>query len=136
VFDAGKKVVGRKRHIAIDTDGRLLMVDLTTADIFESAGALAIVAAVRKKWPWLKHLFADGAYDRTRLMDTATYQYFVLEIIRRSDKEARLQDAAKALSRGVHSDDDALETACSRLRAADRRLGDHNPCRLRQPHPP
>lgn len=24
-YDAGKKVVGRKRHIAVDTDGRLLM---------------------------------------------------------------------------------------------------------------
>jgi transposase len=51
------------------------------------AGAQAIVAAVRKRWPWLKYLFADGAYDRTRLMDAATYQDFVLEIIRRSDKE-------------------------------------------------
>jgi hypothetical protein len=28
-YDAGKKVVGRKRHIAVDTDGRLLMVNLT-----------------------------------------------------------------------------------------------------------
>lgn len=86
-FDAGKKVVGRKRHIAVDTDGRLLMVNLTTADISDSAGAQAIVAAIRKRWPWLKHLFADGAYDRTRLMDAATYQDFILEIIRRSDKE-------------------------------------------------
>ena len=86
-FDAGKKVVGRKRHIAVDTDGRLLMVNLTTADISDSAGAQAIVAAVRQRWPWLKHLFADGAYDRTRLMDAATYLDFVLEIIRRSDKE-------------------------------------------------
>jgi hypothetical protein len=25
-FGAGKKIVGRKRHIAVDTDGRLLMV--------------------------------------------------------------------------------------------------------------
>ena len=24
-YDAGKKIVGRKRHIAVDTDGRLLM---------------------------------------------------------------------------------------------------------------
>ena len=87
-FDAGKKVVGRKRHIAVDTDGRLLMVNLTTADISDSAGAQKIVAAVRKRWPWLKHLFADGAYARTRLMDAAAYQDFVLEIIRRSDKEA------------------------------------------------
>lgn len=87
-YDAGKKVLGRKRHIAVDTDGRLLMVNLTTADISDSAGAQAIVAAIRKRWPWLKHLFADGAYDRTRLMDAAAYQDFVLEIVRRTDKEA------------------------------------------------
>ena len=86
-FDAGKNVVGRKRHIAVDTDGRLLMVNLTTADISDSAGAQDIVAAIRKRWPWLKHLFADGAYDRTRLMDAAAYRDFVLEIVRRTDKE-------------------------------------------------
>src|SRR5687768_1263559 len=42
-YDAGKKIVGRKRHIAVDTDGRLLMVNLTTADISDSAGAQAIL---------------------------------------------------------------------------------------------
>lgn len=36
--DAGKKIVGRKRHIAVDTDGRLLMVHLTPADVSDSAG--------------------------------------------------------------------------------------------------
>jgi len=41
-FDAGKKIVGRKRHIAVDADGRLLMVNLTTADISDSAGAQAV----------------------------------------------------------------------------------------------
>ena len=30
---ANKKIVRRKRHIAVDTDGRLLMVNLTTADV-------------------------------------------------------------------------------------------------------
>ena len=68
-YDAGKKIVGRKRHIAVDTDGRLLMVNLTTADVSDSAGAGAILEAIRKRWPWVKHLFADGAYDRLTLMD-------------------------------------------------------------------
>src|SRR6202044_1785456 len=63
-YDAGKKIVGRKRHIAVDTDGRLLMVNLTSADISDSAGAQMILDGVRKRWPWLKHLFADSAYDR------------------------------------------------------------------------
>lgn len=86
-FDAGKKVTGRKRHIAVDTDGRLLMVNLTTADISDSAGAQAILDAIRKRWPWLKHLFADGAYDRGKLLDKAAFLDFVIEIVRRTDTE-------------------------------------------------
>ncbi|KAF2990474.1 hypothetical protein MJC1_02574 [Methylocystis sp. MJC1] len=84
-YDAGKKIVGRKRHIAVDADGRLLMVNLSTADISDSAGALPILEAIRKRWPWVKHLFADGAYDRTTLMDKAAYLDFAVEIIRRND---------------------------------------------------
>src|ERR1700733_1352867 len=86
-YDAGKKIVGRKRHIAVDTDGRLLMVNITTADISDSAGAAPILDAIRKRWPWVKHLFADGAYDRLKLMDKAAYLDFVVEVIRRSDDQ-------------------------------------------------
>ena len=84
-YDANKKIVGRKRHIAVDTDGRLLIVNLTTADIADSAGAQAILDAIRKRWPWVKHLFADGAYDRIRLLDKAASLDFVVEIVRRID---------------------------------------------------
>ena len=82
-YDAAKKVKGRKRHIAVDTDGRLLMVNLTTADVQDAAGAELIVAAVRRRWPWLKHLFADGAYNRGRLMSLAAYKDFTLEVVRK-----------------------------------------------------
>lgn len=82
-YDAAKKVKGRKRHIAVDTDGRLLMVNLTTADVQDAAGAERIIEAVRKRWPWLKHLFADGAYDRGKLMDAAAYRGFVIEVVRK-----------------------------------------------------
>src|SRR6266852_5968029 len=90
-YDAGKKLVGRKRHIAVDTDGRLLAVNLTTADISDSAGAQPILDAIRKRWPWVKHLFADGAYDRRRLLDKAAYLDFVIEVIRRSDDQKGFQ---------------------------------------------
>lgn len=82
-FDGGKRIVGRKRHIAVDTDGRLLMVNLTPADLSDSAGAQMILDAIRKRWPWLKHLFADGGYDRTQLMDKAVLLNFVVEIVRK-----------------------------------------------------
>ena len=63
------------------------MLNLTTADISDSAGAQQIVAAIRKRWPWLKHLFGDGAYDRTKLLDACAYRDFVLEVVRRCDHE-------------------------------------------------
>jgi transposase len=90
-YDANKKIVGRKRHIAVDTDGRLLMVNLTPADISDSAGAQMILEAIRKRWPWVKHLFADGAYDRLSLMDKAAYLDFVVEIIRRCEQQKGFQ---------------------------------------------
>lgn len=84
-YDGGKKITGRKRHVAVDTDGRLLMINLTTADISDSAGAQMILDAIRKRWPWLKHLFADGAYDRGQLMDKAAFLDFVIEIVRKME---------------------------------------------------
>ncbi|WP_424138370.1 IS5 family transposase [Roseomonas chloroacetimidivorans] len=86
-YDGGKRIVGRKRHVAMDTGGRRLMVNLTTADVSESVGAPAILTAIRKRWPWLKHLFADAGYDRTKLMDKAAYLDFVVEIVWRFDQK-------------------------------------------------
>src|SRR5687767_13745639 len=84
-YDAAKKVVGRKRHIAVDTDGRLLMVNLTTADISDSAGAQPVLDAIHKRWPRVKHLFADSAYDRRQLLDKAAFLDFTVEIVRRTE---------------------------------------------------
>jgi transposase len=80
-YDAGKKISGRKRHIAVDADGRLLMVNLTPADRSAAAGAQKVLEAVKKGWPWLKHLFADSAYDRAMLLDKAALLEFVVEIV-------------------------------------------------------
>lgn len=82
-YDAGKKVAGRKRHIAVDTDGRLLMVNLTAADISDVAGAQKVLDAVKQRWPWLKHLFGDSAYDRRTMMDKAALLGFVVEVVRK-----------------------------------------------------
>jgi hypothetical protein len=44
------------------------MVNVTPADVSDSAGAQTILDAIRKRWPRLKHLFADAGHDRTKLM--------------------------------------------------------------------
>ncbi|MDE7541203.1 transposase, partial [Gluconobacter sphaericus] len=48
-------------------------------------GGHMILDAIRQRWPWVKHFFADGAYDRLQLMDQAAFYDFTVEIIRRSD---------------------------------------------------
>ena len=93
-YDAGKKIKGRKRHIAVDTYGRQLMVNLTTADISNSAGAQQILDTIRKLWAWIKHLIADGAYDRRKLMDEAAFKDFVVEIVRQNLPRSRFQSAS------------------------------------------
>jgi putative transposase len=84
-YDGAKKIVGRKRYIAVDTDGRLLMVNLTTADIADSTGAQAVLDALVKRWPRIKHLFADSAYDRRQLLDKAAFLDFTVEIVKRTE---------------------------------------------------
>lgn len=104
------------------------MVDLTTADISDSAGAQAILDGIRRRWPWVKHLFADGAYDRLKLMDKATYLDFVVEIIRRSDDQKGFEVLPRrwVVERTL---DDPMAPPRARLRAAHRRLSRHDPCR-------
>ena len=63
------------------------MVNLTTADISDSAGAQAILDAIRRRWPWIKHLFADDAYDRRTLLDKAAFLDFVIDVVRRTDTD-------------------------------------------------
>lgn len=67
----------------VDTDRYLLMLNVTTADIQDAEGAELITKAIRKRWPWLRHLFADGAYDQGKLMIAAAYQDFTIEDVRK-----------------------------------------------------
>jgi putative transposase len=59
------------------------MVNLTAAGISNSTGAQVILNAIKKSWPSVKHLFANGAYDRAKLMDQAPFLDFVVEVVRR-----------------------------------------------------
>lgn len=50
-YDGGKKVKGRKRHVAVDTGGLLLAVVVTTASLQDRDGAFRITAALRRRSP-------------------------------------------------------------------------------------
>ena len=59
-YDAGKKIKGRKRHILTDTEGNLVHALIHTADIQDRDGAPLLLAEIIHRFPWLRHLFADG----------------------------------------------------------------------------
>jgi transposase len=83
-FDAGKKVMGRKRHILTDTEGHLLAAQVHTADIQDRDGAAPLLTSVRGLLPWLRHIFADGGYAGPKLeAELAGNGCWDLEIVRR-----------------------------------------------------
>jgi len=61
-YDAGKKVNGRKRHIVVDTIGLLVIVLVTAANVQDRDGARPTLKAVRKAFPTISLIWADGGY--------------------------------------------------------------------------
>ena len=85
-YDAGKKIRGRKRHILTDTCGFLIFILVHAADIQDRDGAVDVLKAVRFRFPWLRHVFADGGYAGAKLRDALkAHGSWTLEIIKRSD---------------------------------------------------
>lgn len=79
---AYKKIGGPKRHIAVDTDGRLLAGNLTPANIADSTDPEQVLDNLAKPWPSLKYLFGDTAYDHCTLFEKAAYLHFIVEVVR------------------------------------------------------
>ena len=85
-FDAGKKIKGRKRHIVTDTQGHLVGLQVHPADIQDRDGAVAVLASIRRLYPWLRHIFADGGYAGDKLkVALAELGRWTLQIIKRCD---------------------------------------------------
>ena len=61
-FDAGKKVSGIKRHIGVDTNGIPHAIHITTANVTDRAGALAMFAACKDNLTSVIKVLADGGY--------------------------------------------------------------------------
>ena len=64
-YDAGKKVSGIKRHIAVDTPGLPHGIHVTTADVTDRAGALAMFDRRRDGLSQVQNVLVDGGYTGT-----------------------------------------------------------------------
>jgi putative transposase len=79
-FDAGKKVMGRKRHAMVDTDGRPLVLQCHAASVQDRDSAIPLLRASRASFPFVARAFADTAYNAERV-EQATR--IAIEIVRK-----------------------------------------------------
>jgi hypothetical protein len=82
-YDAAKKVKGRKRHVAVDTGGLLLGVIVHAADIQDADGVGDLLRRLKRLYPWLKAVFADGVYDRLAALLACFLLGLTLIVVRR-----------------------------------------------------
>jgi transposase len=61
-YDAGKKINGTKRHIAVGTIGLLLTVLVTAASVQDRDAAKPLLWNLRKAFPAVRLAWADGGY--------------------------------------------------------------------------
>ena len=71
-YDAGKCIKGRKRHLLTDTNGLLIAAIVTAADLQDRDGAQPLLDSIRNRFPWLRHIFADGGYAVEAVVEKRT----------------------------------------------------------------
>src|SRR5215472_14877481 len=59
-YDAGKKVLGRKRHALVDTDGRGLVIEPHPASVQDRDGGGPLLSLSRQSFPFIERVFADA----------------------------------------------------------------------------
>ena len=69
-YDAGKKVSGIKRHIAVDSQGLPHAIAVTTADVTDRQGALKAFTQNRVSLARVVSVMTDGGYTGTSFADS------------------------------------------------------------------
>jgi putative transposase len=97
-YDAHKQVNGRKRHVLVDTQGFVLKVVVSAADMQDRDGARLLAHAVRFYGPDLPRLslvWADAAYAGQLVNDLHQLVGWQVEVVKRSDTQLRTAFAVR-----------------------------------------
>ena len=79
-YDAGTRVLGRKRHAMVDTDSHPLVLQARPASVQDRGGAVPLLNASRRGFPCIERAFADAAYAADRVADATR---IAIEIVRK-----------------------------------------------------
>jgi putative transposase len=85
-YDTGKQVKGRKIHALVDTEGLPMRVVVHSAAIQDRDGAGLVLDKIRRRFPWLELIWADGGYNAWQV-DAAVAKVppLRMEIVKRRD---------------------------------------------------
>lgn len=84
-YDAGKKINGIKRHVAVDTLGLLLAVMVTGAGVQDRDGACGLLSLLRERLSTIRLVWADGGYSGRLVTWAAKALGLSVTIVKRSD---------------------------------------------------
>ena len=95
-FDVFKRIKGRKRHVVTDTQGLLLALLVHAANIQDVHGAVPLLGLLRRRFPKLRHIFADGIY-RGRQLPAAVAKFgrWTIEIVWHSQQTGKFKPEPK-----------------------------------------
>jgi putative transposase len=85
VFDAGKKVKGRKRHVIVDVLGMLLAVGVTAASIQDRDGTWPVLREIHREHPAVQLVWVDSAYGGDLVMGIKATLGVDLVVVKRPD---------------------------------------------------
>ena len=89
-YDAGKKVKGRKRQLAVDTLGLPIECQITVASVQDRDALEPLLKAVKAKSPWVKMSFVDGGYQGDEAQRAAfEASHIAITVVKRTDKEVK-----------------------------------------------
>jgi transposase len=87
-FDAGKKINGRKRHIAVDVMGLLLVIVITAASVQDRDGARALPWRLRACFRTVTLAWADGGYAGKLITWAHANLRLTVEVVKRTTAHA------------------------------------------------
>lgn len=88
-YDAGKKIKGRKRHLAVDSLGLILAMTITSAAVQDRDAAKGLITLLISMYQRVQIIWADGGYLGALVQWVKQLRPFGklrLEIVRRSDQ--------------------------------------------------
>lgn len=85
-YDAGKKVSGIKRHIAVDTQGLPHAIAVTTANVTDRDGAVTMAKQSQENLSEVKNLLVDGGYSGEKFAAKIDHiLHATVEVVKRNE---------------------------------------------------